>query len=303
VFFNVLNLIQRSFREISTSGALSSVGVLVLLLVAVFWRLLVLPNEYVWFDHWDMCQLEIPRATFIANSIQSGRFPLWDPNVWGGLPVLGSGQPGPLFPLTLLLEVLPLDRGKISFIALNGVFFLQRLIMGYFALLFFREIGVKTVAAALGAAAFAAGGYVGSLPWLDISNAVLCIPAIALFAVRLNRNPKSRRDAAWLGLALGVCWLSGHHEIPLVATYTLLGFMVWCIATKAIQSKALHFPQVILFCLSIGTGAAISSVQTLPLLEFGRQAKRWVDWLPPSGGSKPFHMKFISITRFTGATR
>ena len=228
-----------------------SLAILIAILLAVYWRLLLLPDHYVWFDHWDMCQLEIPRATFIANSIQNGHFPLWDPYIWGGLPALGSGQPGPVFPLTLLLEIIPLDHGKITFMALNGVFFLQRVIMGYLALLFFREIGIKWWAAAMGGALFSAGGYVGSLPWLDISNAVVCVPAIALFTVRLVRDPRSAKSAAFLGFWLGLCWVSGHHEIPLITTYALLGVVAWRIMRRWLECRTVNRKFVLLFTLSL----------------------------------------------------
>lgn len=272
----MLRVMQVGFRDNGKSKSrFLPLAVLAALLLAVYWQLLVFPGHYVWFDHWDMCQLEIPRAAFVANSIQHGHFPLWDPHVWGGLPVLGSGQPGPLFPLTLLLETLPLQHGKIGFIVLNGVFFLQRLLMGYLALLFFREIGIEWWAAAIGGALFSAGGYVGSLPWLDISNAVVCVPAIALFAIRLSRDPRSVRDAALLGLWLGLCWVSGHHEIPLIATYALLGFMLWRGLRRYVECRRVDRGLVMLSIGSLLLGAAISAVQTLPLLEFGRQAKRW----------------------------
>src|SRR5579863_9548395 len=106
---------------------------LFLLLAAVYWKLLFFPSRFVWFDHYDLTELQIPRLQFFARSLHAGHFPLWNPYIWLGQPVLGSGQPGPLNPLMILFaRLLPLRDGLLSFAELNWL---------YVTLHFFAEIG------------------------------------------------------------------------------------------------------------------------------------------------------------------
>ena len=96
---------------------------LLLTLVAGFYWKLILTDEYVWFDHSDMVYLEIPRLEFQAREFQRGRFPLWDPHIWMGQPLIGQTQPGPLNPLNLLMMLWPLDEaGYLRFGVLNSYF-------------------------------------------------------------------------------------------------------------------------------------------------------------------------------------
>src|SRR5215212_7932979 len=67
-----------------------------------YWRLAI-PDQFTWFNQWDMCALEIPRLQFEAEQIHAGRFPLWDPHIWSGQPMIGQTQPGTVYPLNLLL--------------------------------------------------------------------------------------------------------------------------------------------------------------------------------------------------------
>ena len=83
----------------------------VLLTCVLFYWKLALSPEYVWFDHPDMCYIEIPRLQYQAREMHQGRFPLWDTNLWMGQPMLGQTQPGPVFPLNLLFLLLPLNNG------------------------------------------------------------------------------------------------------------------------------------------------------------------------------------------------
>ena len=84
-----------------------------LLLSIVFYWKLALTDQYVWFDHPDMAYLEIPRVQFQAHEIHRGQFPLWDPRIWMGQPLIGQTQPGLLYPFNLAFALLPLQNGYI----------------------------------------------------------------------------------------------------------------------------------------------------------------------------------------------
>jgi len=246
---------------------------LFLVVLAVYWKLL-LPG-YVWFDHYDLCQFDIPRLQFIARSLHAGHFPLWDPHVWAGLPVLGSGQPGPVYPLNLLFLAMPLHHEAIALATLNWWFIAIHLVAALSCFLLCRDLEFSPAACALGGLAYACAGYFGSMPWIDRTNGASLAPLILLFAIRIWMGRRPLQSSALLGLVLGLCWLSGHHEIPLIVSYAvLLGTVaVWAWRRRIDGWMPLAFV----------LAGLIGAVQTLPVYEFGRLAKRWVGAAQPVG--------------------
>ncbi|MGA2181531.1 MAG: YfhO family protein [Bryobacteraceae bacterium] len=245
---------------------------LLFLVIAVYWRL-ILPGA-VWFDHYDLCQLEIPRLEFLARSIHAGHFPLWDPHVWAGLPVLGSGQPGPVYPLNLLFLTLPF-----AITTLNWWFIAVHLVAAFGCYALCRGVGLSRIASILGGAAFSCAGYFGSMPWLDTLNGASLAPLIVLFAIRIWSGCRRVQSAALLGLFLGLSWLSGHHEIPLIISYAVLLFTVALWAWR----RRLDVRVLVSVAVAFAVAVAISAIQTLPLYEFGRLARRWVGAPEPIG--------------------
>jgi hypothetical protein len=241
---------------------------LFLLIAGCYWKL-VIPGS-VWFDHYDLCQLEIPRLQFIARSIHAGHFPLWDPHLWGGLPVLGSAQPGPVYPLNLLFLLLPF-----SVTTLNWWFIAVHLVAAFACYALCREVGLSRIASMLGGVAFSCAGYGGSMPWLDTMNGASLAPLVLLFAIRIWTGRKRVQSAALLGLFLGLCWLSGHHEMPLIISYAVLLFTIVLCAWR----RRLELSVLLAFAIAL----LISAIQTLPLYEFGHLAKRWAGTPQPIG--------------------
>jgi hypothetical protein len=206
--------------------------VVLVLATAYLYARLAWSDQYLWFDHWDMCSLEIPRLSFIARSVQDGEFPFWDPHTWSGQPVIGQSQPGPLYPANLLLYLLPLRDGVIDFRILNWYYIAIHCQAALGAYFLCRHLNRSRLASIFAGCAFAFGGFVGTIPWLDILNGAVWAPLALLFALRLARPKFSPANAAWLGLVVGTSWLSGHHEAPLLITA-----MVGCVGVAAIARR------------------------------------------------------------------
>ena len=247
---------------------------LLLLTVGFYWKL-VLTRQYTWYDHPDMIYIEVPRLNFQAREIHAGRFPLWEPHIWGGQPLVGQTQPGPLYPLNLLLCLLPLKEGYLKAAYLNGYYVLIHFLAAWFCYLFARDLGRSEPAGIIGACIFAFGGFVGSVAWLDVVNGAIWTPLVFLFLLRAVRGENPVRGAALGGLFLGIAWLSGHHEIPMLVTY--LAAATWLFHVWRDRSLARH---AALFFLVM---FLISAVQTIPTYEFGRLSHRWVGLDHPVG--------------------
>ena len=260
---------QNNYR---LAGALP-VAVLFLLSVGFYWKL-VLTNQYVWFDHPDMCYIEIPRLEFQAREIHAWHFPLWDSSIWSGQPLIGQTQPGPLYPLNLLFYLLPLRNGYIRFDFLNWYWVTIRFLAALCCYLLCRDLGRSHSASIVAGCAFGFGGFIGTVAWLDVVNGAVWTPLILLYFFRAWRGERPLASAALCGFWLGFAWLCGHHEIPLMVSFTLL--FAWIYAV--FRGGRLRLAGVTFLIAGL-----VSAVQVWPTYEFGRISKRWVGTFDPVG--------------------
>ncbi len=241
---------------------------LLLVLIAGFYWKIAFTQQYTWFDHPDMAYLEIPRLQFQAAEMHKGHLPLWDPHIWSGQPLIGQTQPGPLFPFNLIFGLVKLKEGYIQFAALNWYWVIIHWLAGWFFFLLARDRGLGFLTALAGGILFGCGGFVGTVAWLDVVNGTIWIPLVMLFVLRASdtsADARTRRRAAALGgLFLGICWLSGHHELPILLSLATL--IPW------LRKRNLVGYAVLFFVIA----GLIASIQALPTFEFGRLSRRWL---------------------------
>ena len=197
-------------RSLATRLARYGGPLLVLLLSCVFYWKLILSGQYLWFDHPDMVNLELPRLQYQAWQVHHRHFPLWDPNIWCGQPLIGQTQPGPLYPLNLLFLLLPMENGYLKTECLNGYYAFLHLLAALFAYALCRELKLGKAASVLGGCLFSFSGFLGTVPWLDVMNGGITTPLAALYLIRAVRGERRWGNAALCGVFLGAAWLSGH---------------------------------------------------------------------------------------------
>lgn len=218
---------------------------------------------YTWTDQWDLAVQELPRFDFLARTLQqTGRFPLWDPHLWAGQPVLGMPQPGPLYPLNLVVYLWPLEGGHVSRTAFDVYYLLihlQALLLTY---LLCRELEAPPLGAWIGAVLYSFGGVMGTSPWPDHLNGVVWAPGLAWAVVRVYR----RRHPWWAALAagamLGLAWLSGHHEAPF-----------WLTVATGVALLPKWRELAVVAALTV----LVAAPQVVPSVEFGQRARRFVE--------------------------
>jgi hypothetical protein len=252
---------------------------LFLVCVLFYWKL-TLTSEFVWFNHPDMCNIELPKLQFQAREFHNGRFPLWDPYLWMGQPLIGQMQPGPLFPFNLLLALLPLNDGYLDWRWLNWYFVVTRFLAAAFLYALCRDLRRSRVASFAAGCAFAFGGLIGNMAWLDVVNGAIWTPAICLFFLRAARGVRPLRNAALCGAFLGLAWLSGHHEIPALVSYALAAgwaYTVWRRGLRAIPLAALTF----------ALAGLVAAAQLWPAFEFAHLSRRWAGVAEPLAWNEP----------------
>ena len=77
-------------------------ALLLAIYICFFWKL-VLTNQYTWLESPDTANQILPWMQFQAGEWHQGRFPLWDPYLWGGQPLAAQAQPGAFYPPNWLL--------------------------------------------------------------------------------------------------------------------------------------------------------------------------------------------------------
>ena len=252
------------------------------IVAAFFWRI-TLTQQYDWVWGPDLATQVMPWFQEQARSWHDGRFPLWDPYLWAGQPLLGQAITGAAYPLNWLLFHLPLQDGSISMAALQWYFVFVHFMAAAFCYLLCRDLGRSRVASLAGGLVFALGGFMGNTGWPVMLNGAVWIPLVFLFQLRAMRAQNIYGNAALSGLFLGLAWLSGHHQIPMYTAVAAGGIWLyfvfrkhrfdWRIATAA--ATAMLFTGL--------TGA----LQVLPTYEYGHLAKRWVGTPEPLAWNQP----------------
>jgi hypothetical protein len=128
--------------------------VLFLLVVLFHWKL-VLTNQYSWMEGTDHANLILPWFQFQAGEWHHGRFPMWDPNGWFGLPLFGQGEPGAAYPLNWLLFLAPLKHGWMREAALNWYFVLIHYLAALTSYALARDLGRSRLASILAGCVYA----------------------------------------------------------------------------------------------------------------------------------------------------
>lgn len=249
---------------------------LLALLVALFWWKLTLTTQFHVLEHPDGANQVTPWLDYEAREFQAGRWPLWDPYLYGGQSLIGQVQPGVAFPLNWLVWMMPLEGGHVSQRVLDLYFVLLHILGSWCFYALARDQDASKEAAIIGGLFFSLAGYLGNVAWPQVLASAIFMPLIALFLLRLERNDWRFSNTLLAGGALGLCWLGGHHVIPTYVSAVVL--LVWVRFVMARKWSAVsHFAGF--WLAALGVGAA----QILPAYHYGHEVRRWV------GGASPIN--------------
>jgi len=264
-----------------------------LLLACIHWQLLWGPRA-VWFASDDNAWQVLPWLEMQARAWRSGQAPLWDPWQYMGQPLIGQGQPAAASPLNWLLAAKP--EGAAGWLYLNVYFLLIRWIGAGGMYRLARSLDCGRAVSVLAGFAYATVGEfacamrpqmaMGAMwaPWalrflLKSAGLVSRAPGALLRSSTAEMSDRGAaaplRHAALGGFFLGLCWLGGHHQMPL---FLSSGFaLLWAMAVLSGWRRAAG--AAVFFAMAALAGA----LQLLPLAEYGRRAVRWVGAEAPIG--------------------
>jgi hypothetical protein len=208
------------------------------------------------------------------QSLRSGEWPLWNPLVGMGAPLLANYQSALFYPPTWIYFGLAAIGGSPLMAWGQSLMVAAHLAWaGWGMVLLLRRMKLGELAQTIGGLAFSLSGYlVARAHFLSINAAVSWLPWILLAAYELAVDPKGKRAMLKLAFFLALQWLAGHAQI---SWYTLILATVWTIfwarssgGWRAIRSVLVRFATAGLLAF------AVSAVQLLPTAEYLLQSQR-----------------------------
>ncbi len=210
--------------------------------------------------------------TFLRQTLAQGELPLWNPNIFTGVPFLAVGQHSALYPLSLVFYLLPLPLAY-------GVFtWLQLALAGWAMYLFGRALRLGRAASLFAGLAFAFSGFmVVSVVFTMIIAAAAWLPVVLACIETIFRKQEEKGDAAYSpipyvvggALALGVQALAGHPEITVITLLTAGFYTLARLLMSWRRLGSLGRPLRLAGWLlaMVALGLALGGVQLVPLFE------------------------------------
>lgn len=259
----------------------------------------------------DLVLQSVPWALHIRRALAHATVPLWNPDLFAGVPFLAADQPAVLYPFSLVLVLLPVADGFGVFIALH----LALLAIGMFA--FGRTLGWTRPAALFAAVAFTYGGFsITSVTFPQVIASVAWTPLVLAIVERLLQG--SARVSVWIAgvVCIALQILAGHIEMAFysalfVSLYTALRL---CMIVYQARSASVAMARGVIVVTLVGLGAGLGAVQIVPFKEVlegsvrvGAQspesvlalawplAQLWTLILPDLFGN-PVHRSWLDVT-------
>ncbi len=245
---------------------LLSVLALAFLASAYFWP--VLDGKSLLTER-DLSIFFIPPRIFWTEALRAGEFPLWNPYSYAGHPLFATLQPGVLYPVNMLLLVLPFD------LAFNWTIVFHYALAGAFTFALIRELGAGVSGSLAAALVFMLSGYLFS-----VHNVMSTLFSVAWAPLALCMHIRTMRTgsvayAAATSTTLAMMFLAGGIEVLFAAILLLLAASVYpsAVLVDGVY-KARAMKRAGLFALTLSLFFALSAVQLLPFLELAAQSTR-----------------------------
>ena len=220
----------------------------------------------------------------IRRTLADGQLPLWNPQIFTGLPFLAAGQASVFYPLSVLFYVLPLGAAYAWFTALQiGLAGVNMYVLG-------RVLRLQRPAALLSGAVFMFSGFlIVSVVFTMFIAAAVWLPLILAIVEVIVRKQEEKGVASYspipyvaLGAAaIGLTALAGHPELIyytmlVTGAYSLVRLpAAWRAIRRAATPGASRAVSPFWRVAMLGAwllvmavlGVALGAIQLIPLLE------------------------------------
>jgi hypothetical protein len=250
-------------KHLPSRAAWPFVALIFVLPFILLWRWTLRGETLFWgtplFQFW-------PWHHLAKRSLLAGAWPLWNPLLGNGTPLLANLQSAVFYPPNLLYLLLPVEH------AFTLSVLLHLSLAGLLMYAYGRQIGLLPFAATLAALSYMLGGYIiGRTQFVTMVNAAAWLPLLLLLSEKIaTRREVSARYSLGLGLALAVQLLAGHaqlwfYSLCLIGAYLIFRcWMDWSALLRAAWWLG----------LAVGLAILLAAVQLLPTAEFTLESSR-----------------------------
>ncbi|MCA9956516.1 MAG: hypothetical protein KC434_17425, partial [Anaerolineales bacterium] len=228
---------------------------------------------------------------FVRETIFARDIPLWNPNLFAGVPFLAAGQHGAYYPFSVLFLILPLAN------AYGWYTVSQIWLAGALMYVYGRILKLHRPSAFIAGLVFQGGAYlvISAAVFPMISGAVVWLPLLLACVEKVISNQysvisgqlsvKSEKSNSktfwWIALgavALGFQILAGHIEFTIYTLVVMAAYATWRLAANWWQSDnrsriTVHgLPKTAAsLAAMVLLGLMLGAVQLVPLYELGQE--------------------------------
>lgn len=232
-------------------------------LVLVFFYEFLTGSQIIAFK--DLSRYFYPLRYLMVEQVKAGQFPLWNPYIFCGFPLLASLQICFFYPLTLIHYFLPFN------LAFNYYMILHYFLAACFMYALLRYFKLQQIAAFAGGIIWAFSGYLLSISNMNTSlSSVIWLP-LTLLTFDLVIKQRTYWRIIALGSLMALQFLGGEPTIIYVTVLFLAAY-------AAVFSGSLrNFGRSLISLLISGlVSLGLIAVQLLPFLELAKYSDRVV---------------------------
>lgn len=211
----------------------------------------------------------------LYTSICEGTVALWNPNLWGGIPVLGHTCFQSIYPINLLIYFI-LSHGTFElFIVIDYVFHLSVLCIGLY---FFQRLNKVSILASFASVLMVAFSFVmmRQTAWVYLFTGYVWLPLIldCIILFEKNKSVKAWKYVLGAGVALGLSGLANQGQTLLI-NILIVCILYLCYIIPKFSKK--YFFEMTGKMFSFGLlGITLCAPALLPAIEFAKNCSRYV---------------------------
>ncbi|MBU1261958.1 YfhO family protein [bacterium] len=213
------------------------------------------------FFYGDLGNYFYPIKHLYLSFIKEGIFPLWNPYLFCGTPLLANPQSQILYPPSIFIYIAGLDLGLNLFVVFH--LFLS----GLSTYLLARELGLSRSSSCLSCLVYTFSGWLIST--IDILIAFSSSAWIPLVFYLWLRGLRSLRYTIFTGIAIALQILAGEFFISYITILLLLFHSIYLILSRKIYYQLRRLTLVVLI------GIAITLSQLIPFCQFALESTRF----------------------------
>src|SRR5213080_3659750 len=192
-----------------------------------------------------------------------GHVPLWNPELFGGLPFVGAGHGDIFYATSFLRLVLPVEM------VINFGFVLHFILAGVFTYLLLRRLHVSWTGSVIAGLAYQLSGLIGSYPSPGHDGKLFASAALPLACLALVMALRDKRWEGYPLLAIAVAQsLLGHFQIAYYLLIVAGLFALYLTLEESRDDPARRVGRLGLALAAVVLGFGLAAIQLLPFIQY-----------------------------------